>query len=158
MTNQKIISAALILIFYHISGLATTNIIRLTRGNTLPILSSKCECDNCGYKIPSLLQLPVISYIFCAGKCKKCKCKIPLYPLILEFTVLIGMSVIAFIFSFRPEGIIMSYVFYEIVRIAVIIIKGKREQNFIKQYAVAVASMIPFWLLTLAVSALIYIV
>lgn len=153
--SKAIIIISFYLIYYHISGLATTNIIRLTKGNNTPVLSSKCYCDNCGSKIPPLLQLPIISYLLCKGKCKQCGIKIPTYPLVLEFVVLIGMCTITSLLKFTFWGVICSYLFYEIVRVILVLIKGKREKQFFKQYLIAVLSMLPFCFLTLIV-ALIY--
>ncbi len=153
--SKAIIIISFYLIYYHISGLATTNIIRLTKGTNTPVLSSKCYCDNCGNIISPLLQLPIISYLLCKGKCQKCGIKIPTYPLILEFVVLIGMCTITSLLKFTFWGVVCSYLFYEIVRIILIFIKGKREKQFFKQYFIAVLSMLPFCFLTLIV-ALIY--
>lgn len=152
MIEHIIIYIALFLIYFHIGGLATTNIIRLTKGNTSPILASKCICDNCGSKIPPLLQLPVISYIACKGKCKNCGIKIPIYPLVLEVATMIGMFFVSVLFNLSIIGITVSFLYYELLRILIICIKGKRESNFTKNYFVAVLSMIPFYILTLFVS------
>ncbi|MBQ8741373.1 MAG: prepilin peptidase, partial [Clostridia bacterium] len=95
MTNQSLIVFSLFLIFYNIGGLATTNILRLTKGNKLTIHSSKCVCDNCDAKIPPFLQLPIISYIMCKGKCRNCGCRIPIYPLFLEIVIFLGMSIVS---------------------------------------------------------------
>lgn len=152
MIEQIIIYFALFLIYFHIGGLATTNIIRLTKGNSLPVLASKCVCDNCGSKIPPLLQLPVVSFVICKGKCKNCGIKIPLYPLILEVATMIGMFLISIAFNLSVLGITTSFLYYEALRITIICIKGKRVSSFTKNYFVAVLSMIPFYLLTLFVS------
>ena len=63
MNQQMVLYAALALVYYHIAGLATTNILRLTKGNHLSVLSSQCVCDHCGAKIPPHLQLPILSFI-----------------------------------------------------------------------------------------------
>lgn len=152
MTENIIIYIALFLIYFHIGGLATTNIIRLTKGNTIHILSSKCECDNCGYKISPILQLPVISYILCKGKCKNCSSKIPVFPLVLEVSVMLGMFIISLFFKLSATGVFLSFLYYEIIRIITIFVLKKRENAFIKNYIIAVLSMIPFLLLTLIVS------
>lgn len=154
MKNQTIIIAALILFYYNIGGLATTNILRLTKGNTLTIHSSKCVCDSCGAKIPPLLQLPIISYMVCRGKCRKCGCKIPIYPLILEIVIFIGMSLISSVFHWHSIGVLISFGFYELMRICVVLIRGKRKDNFAKQYAIAVCTMSMFLLPSLFVSLL----
>lgn len=156
--EKAIISTALLIIYFHISGLATTNIIRLTAGNSLPVLSPICKCDACGKKISAFFQLPIISYIFCRGKCLNCKTKIPLYPLLLEITVLIGMSTITAFSKFSYSGVIFSFLFYELSRIVVIKRKGKRSSQFIKQYLIAVIIMIPFFLFSCFVAMLYQIV
>ena len=152
MNDYSIILIALFFIYFHIGGLSTTNILRLTKGNTLPILSSKCVCDGCGATIPPLLQLPIVSYIVCRGKCKQCGGKIPLYPLFLEIAILVGMFTISCLFNVSVTGVLLSYAYYEIVRIIAILLLGKREKAFAKNYGIAVLSMIPFLLLTIFVA------
>lgn len=154
MVDQIIIYVAIFLIYFHIGGLATTNIIRLTKGNTSSVLSSKCACDNCGVKIPPLLQLPVISFIMCKGKCKNCGIKIPTYALILELSVMTGMFIISFVFNLSFLGITLSFIYYEITRTVTVSIMGKRENLFVKNYITAVLSMVPFYLLTMFVSVI----
>ena len=64
MTARVIVAAAMLFVYYHIGGLATTNMLRLTSGNSLPINSSKCVCDNCGTKITPFFQsrsFPILS-------------------------------------------------------------------------------------------------
>lgn len=145
---------AFFLICFHISGLATTNILRLTRGNTRTVLDSKCTCDHCGHSIPPILQLPIVSYIACKGKCKNCKTQIPAFPLVLELFVLCGMFLLLCIFGFSLLGVTLSFAYYELVRVAVILKEGKREAAFVKQYIVAVLAMIPFYAMTIFVSLL----
>ena len=152
--KQALIILALFFMYYHISGLSTTNILRLTKGCRTPVLSSKCVCDNCSNKIPPILQLPVISFVLCRGRCKFCGCKIPVSGLILEICILSGMFFITHLLGFAPKGVLFSFVFYEITRIFVVIRHGKRTDDFLKQYAIAVASMIPFFICTLFASLL----
>lgn len=151
---KRIVVVAFFFSYFNISGLATTNIMRLTKNNTLPILSSKCVCDNCGAAISPFFQLPIISYVLCKGKCSNCKSKLPLKVLCLEIFVLCGMFLISVLFSFSFVGITLSFVYYEIVRIITIIANGKRAEDFLKQYIIAFFSMIPYCLLLLFVSAI----
>ena len=158
MTNQRIIIIALFFIYYHISGLATTNILRLTAGNTMPVLASKCYCDHCGAAIPPHLQLPIISYVVCKGKCKRCGAQIPLFPLFLELTVLLGMVFVTLFLRCTFLAVSMSFLFYEVVRIGVVLRMGKRSRQFAKQYVIAMLSMLPFYGITLFVTLLYQIV
>ena len=154
MENLIIIHTALLIIYFHIGGLATTNILRLTRGSTLPVLVSKCVCDTCGKAIPTLLQLPVISYLVCRGKCRCCGAIIPAYPLFIEIAVMLGRYIFSALFSLSPLGITLSFLYYELVRFITIKLRGKREISFAKNYAVAVLSMLPFYIAALFVSLL----
>lgn len=149
MTNQVIVIIALFYMYYHIGGLATTNILRLTHGSTLPVLSSKCICDSCGSKISVLNQFPIVSYIVCKGRCKSCGSKIPLFPLGLEISITVGMIGITSFFRMSYLGVITSFLYYEVIRIVVIILKGYRENQFIKQYIIAVLIMFTYWIPTL---------
>lgn len=154
MNKTAILYAALALVYYHVSGLATTNILRLTKGNQRPVLSSKCTCDQCDTPIPPLLQLPILSFLLCRGRCKKCGAKIPLYPLLLELVVLVGMLLFSFVFGLSPLGITASFVYYELIRITAISRLGKRENDFGKNYRIAVLAMLPFYGVSLFISLL----
>ena len=153
--EKGMIIASFLLLYFNISGLSTTNILRLTAGNTLPILSSTCCCDVCKSKITPFYQLPIISYLLCRGKCKHCHTDIPRYALFLEITVLLGMFVLSCVFSFGFLGVVLSFLYYELVRIVMIAARGKREHGFKKQYVIAVLSMLPYLFVCLG-AALLY--
>ena len=150
--EQSIIILAFFFLYFNISGLATTNILRLTSGNDLPVLASKCVCSNCGAPIKPFYQLPIISYILCKGKCRSCKVKIPVDALLLELSVLVGMFFVSSFLNFSLLGVTLSFVLYELLRVVMIILNGKRESNFAKQYFIAMIAMIPYYLITLFVS------
>lgn len=154
MTHQTIVVVAFFFTYFHISGLATTNILRLTAGCTTPVLASKCYCDSCGTTIPPHLQLPIVSYIFCKGKCRNCGAQIPVFPLLLELTVLSGMFVITVLLKCTYMAVSLSFLFYELVRIGTVLLLGKRTAQFAKQYAVAVLAMLPFYVMSLFVAVI----
>lgn len=152
--ERIVLAGAFFLVYFMIGGLATTNILRLTAGNRLPVRSSKCVCDNCGARITPFLQLPIISYVICKGRCRSCQIKLPVSALLLEIFVLAGMFGISCALSFSFLGVTVSFVYYEIVRVILILKEGRREEAFGKQYVIAMLSMIPFYLITLFVSLL----
>lgn len=43
------------------------------------------HCPNCNHKLNFYELIPVLSYIFLGGKCKKCKCKISFFYPFLNF-------------------------------------------------------------------------
>lgn len=135
--------------YYHIGGLATTNILRLTSGNTLPVLSSKCVCESCGANIGVLDQFPIVSFFACKGRCRHCGTKLPIFPLALEISVSTGMIVITLISRMSYIGVVLSFLYYEVVRLTVIKIKGRRKDQFIRQYVIAVVIMFTYWIPTL---------
>lgn len=152
--ERVIIQVAFFLICFNISGLATTNILRLTSGNQLPILASKCYCESCGTTIPPFFQLPIISYVASKGKCRNCGTTIPVDGLFLEIIVLTVLCITLSCFDFSVKGVTISFISYEIIRAIVIIRKGKRENDFVKQYVVAVLAMLPHYVITVFVSLL----
>ena len=141
-------------IYYHISGLATTNILRLTRGNTRTVWESRCACDTCGASIPPLLQLPIISYVLCKGRCRQCGVAVPRFPLALEVTVWCLTFLLTALCGFSGMGVTLSFLGYELVRMAVLALLGRRETGFVGQYIRAVAAMFPFYGMTLFVALL----
>lgn len=147
--ERLILLFGLFTIYFHIGGLATTNMLRLTRGNKADVNYPYCSCDNCGYFIPPFLQFPVISYVITRGKCKNCGIKIPTFPLGLEIVVILGMFFLTAIAGFTPFGVFLSFAYYEVVRVVVIWKLGKREEDYRKQYRKAMISMLPFVLCSL---------
>lgn len=139
-----LIKFAICFSYFIIGGLATTNMLRLLKGSTLHVYSSKCVCSNCNMRIGFFNQMPIVSYIASGGKCKKCKNPIPVDALFLEIIVFIGMSVISFIGKFSPISVIYSFLYYEFIRIVCIAKNGKREKAFCSQYILAVIAMLPY--------------
>ncbi len=77
-----------------------------------------------------------------------------MFPLLLELTVLIGMFAITVLLNCTFLAVSLSFLFYEVVRIATIMLNGKRSTHFAKQYVIAVLAMLPFYILTLFVALL----
>ena len=77
-----------------------------------------------------------------------------MFPLLLELTVLIGMFLITVFLNCTFLAVSLSFVFYEIVRIITIMLKGKRAAGFAKQYVIAVLAMLPFYMMTLFIALL----
>lgn len=158
MVEHIIIISALFFVYYNIGGLSTTNILRLTAGNTLAVNSSVCKCDVCGQKIMPWMQMPIISFVNCKGKCKNCGVTLQLYQLLLEIIVMFGMAFITMLSKFSYIGVIFSFAYYELIRIVFIKLRGRRKNEFKKQYLIAVISMMPFLLICLFIVMLFAIV
>jgi leader peptidase (prepilin peptidase)/N-methyltransferase len=79
-------------------------IYRLPRNKSL--ISPPSHCPKCGHQIRWYENIPVLSYLFLAGKCSRCKTKIPFRYLFVE--VLTGT---ASVFSFVKYGISIDYFF-----------------------------------------------
>lgn len=142
--------------FFIIGGLATTNILRLLKGCTVNILENRCFCPSCGVKISALNQTPILSFLWNKGKCRNCNSRIPLDGLIVEIVVFLGMTIIALIGDFSPLSILLSFIYYEFVRIVLILIYGRRESNFFKQYVISVFAMTVYFLLIEFLSLLLF--
>lgn len=68
------------------------------------------HCTNCGYDLKPLDLIPVLSYIFLGGKCRKCKEKISIkYPFI---EILNGLLYLILFFKY---GLSINFIFYAIL-------------------------------------------
>ncbi len=71
---------------------------RLPRGESIVFPPS--HCNNCNHRLTPLELIPILSFIFQRGKCKKCGCKLSLvYPL---YETLCG---IAFVLAYLSFGL-----------------------------------------------------
>ena len=78
--------------FYNVVGL------RLPKGESIVFPGS--HCPKCSHKLAWYENIPLISYVFLKGRCKKCKCRISAwYPAIELFTALL------FLISYYVFGI-----------------------------------------------------
>lgn len=123
-----------ILVFYIISGLSTTDILRLLKGSERDIFSKGCYCDHCHYKIKLLDQAPIISYIINHGECKNCHAKIPKFQLFQEIFLFCIFILSGILTGFKAVSIIINFLFYQLYKIIMIILKKRREENFTKQF------------------------
>ncbi len=129
-----IIKLGILLCYLHISALATTDIMRLLSNSTVSVFDSKCYCSECGHKISLIYQIPILSYIITAGKCPYCKKHIDRMNFYLEVFSYISYLIVILAFDFRPVGILLSFVLYEVAKICIISIKGRKKNNFFREY------------------------
>lgn len=68
------------------------------------------HCTSCGYELKPLDLIPVLSYLFLRGRCRKCKDKISMkYPFI---EILNG---VLYLILFSKFGVSINFVFYAIL-------------------------------------------
>lgn len=127
-----IIHLAIYLAFYILGAYATTDILRLLKGTTVPVNAPDCYCPVCHKKIALLDQLPIISYFINHGSCRNCKSPIPSTDLFLEIFLLLLMSAVSGIFQFRWFSYALCILIYEGTKAAFLIRFGKREAAFLK--------------------------
>ena len=97
--------------FYNVVG------YRLPKGESLVYPSS--HCTKCNHKLGPLELIPILSYLFLGGKCKKCKEKIScFYPLFEFFSgLLFALSFVVYGFSLEC---LLSIVFISMLLIIII--------------------------------------
>lgn len=97
--------------FYNVVG------DRLPRGESL--ISPGSHCSNCGHELKALELIPIFSYIFLGGKCKKCHHKIsiihPLFELLCGLLFLISFIIFGFTLKF-----IIALTFVSILLIVIV--------------------------------------
>lgn len=127
-----IIHIAIYLAFYIFGAYATTDILRLLKGTTVPVNASDCYCPVCRKKIALYDQLPVISYFINHGSCRNCKSPIPSTDLFLEVFLFLLMSAISSIFQFSWLSFALCILIYEGTKAVFLFHFGKRETAFSK--------------------------
>lgn len=94
--------------FYNVVG------YRVPNGQSLLYPSS--HCTNCNHKLSPLELIPIISYLFLKGKCRKCKQKISLFYPFFEF-----LTGILFVLSYLSFGLSIECI-YSIVFASILVI------------------------------------
>lgn len=61
------------------------------------VIFPSSHCDSCGYKIKWYENIPIVSYIFLKGKCRKCGAKIGMRSVIIEVLFGLIFGIIGFI-------------------------------------------------------------
>lgn len=65
----------------------------ITGSEKFNLVVPRSRCPECGHKITALENIPVLSYIFLAGKCSGCKSPISIrYPIIESLSALIAVT------------------------------------------------------------------
>ena len=144
--------------FYILSAYATTDILRLLKGSTVPVYAPDCYCGNCGNKIRLIDQVPIFAYLFNRGRCHYCKCKIPSYDILFEVMILVIFSVTNFILHFQFIGFFATIAEYELIKLIFLLIKGKREDAFIKNLLISLLTNVFVFLLVGALYGMLAIV
>lgn len=109
----------------------TLAVYRIPKGQD--ITHTHSYCPNCGNKLGFFELIPVLSYIFLGGKCKKCKQKIRIRYLILE--ILSGILFVAFAYALKLNIYhlnitdIISFAFIALYLTCVILISCIDKEN-----------------------------
>lgn len=121
---------AILLSYYVLGAYATTDILRLLKGSTLPIFSGDCFCPVCNNKIRLIDQVPIISYALNGGKCHSCKSKIPVSNLIFEIAIFTSFTAITILLNFSWLAYVVDFILYEGMKLFCLIKYGPRETDF----------------------------
>lgn len=126
--------------YYILGAYATTDILRLLKGSSVSVNAPNCYCPYCNTQISLWDQLPLISYFINHGVCRKCKSRIPISDLFLEFFLFVFFCVITFLSHFSWPGFFLCILFYESTKIVFILHFGKRERNFTKNMVLSLVN------------------
>jgi len=78
-------------------------------GKNLSVFEKRSHCEYCGKKLTWIELLPVVGFIICLGKCKKCGKRINIYYPISEF--ILGISTLLFYIYDIPIYFIITLIF-----------------------------------------------
>ncbi len=130
--SLHIIHISILFTFYIIGAFSTTDILRLSKGNTISVSAPDCHCPVCGNKIPLYDQIPILSYFINHQKCRFCGSKIPPSELILELFVFFLLSFTSVISDFSYSGFFLCLLFYQLTKIISLLIMKPRKNSFLK--------------------------
>ena len=94
--------------FYNVVG------YRIPKGQS--ILYPSSHCTNCNHKLGFLELIPILSFVFLGGKCKKCKVKISMFYPIFEFITGCAFAISYIVFGLSLECL------YSIIFLSMLII------------------------------------
>lgn len=147
-----VVIVSMLFSYYAIGGMATTNIMRLLAGETTKQSYPHCRCGACNHIIPVYHQFPLISYCMARGRCRYCGVAIPPLTTFIEISAGVIMAAITIVFGFRPLGVTVSFLTYEVFRWVMIRKYGRRSQDFWKEYAIAFAYIVLAYVLVMCMS------
>lgn len=75
------------------------------------------KCDNCNHKISWYESIPILSFIFLRGKCKKCKIKIPREYIFYELLGGLLFSLAYYLYGFTYELFIVLILFNLLINV-----------------------------------------
>lgn len=135
-----ILHIAIYFAFYILGAYATTDILRLLKGSTVPVNAPDCYCPICNTRIRLRDQLPIFSFFVNHGSCKNCKSRIPIFDLFLEIFLFAALSGTAAVSHFRWTGFFLCILLYEVTKLVFLLRFGKRESQFGKNLALSLAN------------------
>lgn len=137
-----LIKISIVIAFYILSAYATTDITRLLKGSTTSVYAANCYCPQCNNKLKLSDQIPIFSYFINKGKCHYCKNPIPKVDFLLETILFSIFTLINLIFNFNIWGFICVVITFELTKVLLILIKGHRTSEFIKNIIVSIITNI----------------
>ncbi len=109
------------------------------------ILKGRSYCDACGRTLGALEMIPIVSYLFLGGKCRKCKKKISFASTGIELVTAVLGTLCLYVWGLSPQGIAFSIVTCVLIEIALLDFKTME----ISDWAVAVIALLGIALMIL---------
>lgn len=128
--QSLILKISIIFSYYILGAYSTTDILRLTKYNSIPINASKCYCPICQTPIRISHQIPIFSYMKNKGRCKTCNTNIPKVEFFLEISLFLIISICTVLLHFSMISYLICILVYEGMKIAVIIYIGPNSNSF----------------------------
>lgn len=113
----------------------------LVIGTRLPkkedVIFKSSACDNCHHKLSWYELIPILSYIFLLGKCKRCKKRISIDHLVLEIA-----SGLLFLVGYLYYGLTLQYLIYLVsVSVSLIVFVSDFKYMVILDSPIIIGSM-----------------
>ena len=91
---------------------------RIPRGEQ--IYKGRSHCDSCGRELKAWELIPILSFVFLGGRCRKCRKRIPVSSLLIELTTGVIGTLVIILYGLTVQGIAFGIITCILIEIAIV--------------------------------------
>ena len=91
---------------------------RIPRGEQ--IYKGRSHCDSCGRELKAGELIPILSFVFLGGRCRKCRKRIPVSSLLIELTTGVLGTLAIILYGLTVQGIAFGIITCILIEIAIV--------------------------------------
>ncbi len=84
------------------------------------LVTPRSHCPKCRHKLGAIENIPVVSYLFLRGRCKKCQSNIPIHYPLVELLSAISAVIVAYHFGISIQALLAIFLTWALIVLAMI--------------------------------------